>query len=66
MSGSPAYCPARLWHDGDMRNGFEILMIGMAFFLGLLFAVWGWYEWYLGKAERSDRKPPTRPPYRRR
>lgn len=48
-----------------MRNGFELLMIGMAFFLGLLFAVWGWYEWYQGRADRTPRKPPTRPPYRR-
>ncbi len=48
-----------------MRSGFEALMIGMAFFLGLLFAVWGWYEWYLGKENRTPRKPPTRPPYRR-
>jgi len=49
-----------------MRNGFELLMIGLAFFLGLLFAVWGWYEWYLGKEARTPRKPSTRSPYRRR
>jgi hypothetical protein len=49
-----------------MRNGFEILMIGMSFSLGLLFAVWGWYEWHLGKESRPSRKAPTRSSYHRR